>query len=83
MPKAYQYMQRNFMEKRRQRPSYLIPILFFLLETIMMWLTLSLFNLSFHIREWNIYSYPVALLWIIFSGVKLNIVLKRQKMHYD
>ncbi len=76
-------MQRHFMEKRRRRPSYIVPILFFLLEMILMWLVLSLFNWGINIFEWNLYSYPVMLLWFLFSGVKLGIVLKRQKLPYD
>ena len=76
-------MQRNFMEKRRKRPSYIIPIAYFHLEMILMWLTLSLFNWDIYIQNWNIYTYPIAVIWIIFSGVKLNIVLKRQFLYNE
>ncbi len=75
-------MQRTFMEKRRRRPSYVVPILFFLLEGVMMWLLLSLFNWDFNPLTWNIYAYPISALWIAFSGIKLLIVLKRQKAPY-
>lgn len=71
------------MEKRRKRPSYLIPILFFILELILMWLTLSLFNWDTDIKKWHVYTFPVALIWIIFSSIKLNIVLKRQHLHHE
>ncbi len=72
-------MQRTFMEKRRRRPSYVIPSLFFLLEITMMWLLASLFNWDFNPLNWNIYAYPVIFLWMAFISIKLSIVLKRQK----
>jgi len=76
-------MQRNFMEKRRRRPSYLVPLLFFLLELTMMWLTLSLLNWNMNILEWNVYTYLAAAVWIAFSSIKLGIVLKRQNVSYE
>jgi len=71
------------MEKRRKEPSYLVPVLFSLMELLMMWLLLSLFNWDMNPLNWNIYAYGVAVLWLVFSGVKLSIVLKRQKVVYD
>jgi len=76
-------MQRNFMEKRRRRPSYLIPILFFMLEILLVWLVISLLNWDLNILQWNVYTYAIALAWIIFSIIKLMIVLKRQKAPYE
>ncbi len=69
------------MEKRKQRKSAIVPIVFFLLELIMIWLTLSLFNWDLYLQNWNIYSYPVALLWLAIIGFKLKIVVKRQKAY--
>ena len=76
-------MRRNFTEKRRREPSLAIPILFFCLELILMWLVLGLFNWNLDVSNWHNYTYPVALLWALFSVAKLLIVLKRQKKHYD
>jgi len=76
-------MQRNFMEKRRKRPSYFIPIVYFLMEVLMMWLLIGLFNWSLYPDQWNIYSLIILMFWIIFSSVKLRIVLKRQKAVHD
>ena len=76
-------MQRNFMEKRRKRPSFTVPVIFSLMEVVMMWLLLSLFNWEINPLEWNVYAYGVAVVWIIFSSVKLSIVLKRQKAGHD
>lgn len=76
-------MQRNFMEKRRKRPSYIVPVVFSLMEIMMMWLLLSLFNWAVNPLEWNVYAYGVAVAWMIFSSVKLGIVLKRQKVVHD
>jgi hypothetical protein len=71
------------MEKRRKRPSYLVPIMFFVLEMLMMWLLLGLFNWTLYPDQWNGYSFIFVILWIIFSSVKLRIVLKRQKAVND
>jgi len=76
-------MQRSFMEKRRKEPSYLVPIAFSAMELLMMWLLLSLFNWDINPLNWNVYAYGVTLVWIIFSGVKLSIVLNRQKVIND
>lgn len=76
-------MQRNFMERRRKDPSYLVPIVFSLMEILMMWLILSLFNWAINPIEWNIYAYAIASGWAFFSCVKLRKVLKRQKVVYD
>ena len=71
------------MEKRRKRPSYFIPIVYFLMEVLMMWLLIGLFNWSLYPDQWNIYSLIILMFWIIFSSVKLRIVLKRQKAVHD
>jgi len=76
-------MQRNFMEKRRRHPSLFVPFAFFLMELVMMWLLLSLFNWDTNPLEWNVYAYGVYALWVIFSSIKLKIVLKRQKVAND
>lgn len=76
-------MLRNFIEKRRKRPSYIIPILFFCLELILMWLVLGIFNWNLDISQWHPYTYPVSVFWIIFSSAKLFFVFKRQKQYYD
>ncbi len=76
-------MLRNFTEKRRKRPSLSIPIIYFFLELLLMHLVLSLFNWDIDLRQWNVYSYPVLIFWILFSALKLSIVLKRQKMRHD
>lgn len=76
-------MLRTFIEKRRKRPSYVIPFLFFFLEMVLMWLLIGIFNWSLDITQWHTVSFAVAAVWIIFSSVKLAIVLKRQKMHHD
>lgn len=76
-------MQRNFMEKRRKRPSFLVPLAFFLMEAIMMWLLLSLFNWDINPLEWNVYAYGVYFVWLVFISIKFSIVLKRQKAAND
>jgi len=76
-------MQRNFMEKRRRRPSYLMPLLFFVLEMVLMWLSVSLLNWDTNMKEWSVYTYPIPIIWIIFSITKFFSVLRRQKVHHE
>lgn len=76
-------MLRNFTEKRRKRPSLSIPIIYLCLELLLMHLLLSLFNWDIDLRQWNFYSYPIFIVWILFSVLKLSIVLRRQKMRND
>ncbi len=76
-------MLRTFIEKRRKRPSYVIPLLFFLLEMVLMWLLIGIFNWNLDITQWHTISFVVVAIWIIFSSIKLTIVLKRQKIHHD
>lgn len=72
-------MQRNFTEKRKRRSSFAVPLLYFLLELVMMWLVISLFNWDLDIRQWGLYAYAGLALWLCYSGLKLYIVIKRQK----
>jgi len=76
-------MQRNFLEKRRKKPSYTVPFFYFSLEGVLMYLLLSLFNWDMNFTTWNFYAYLIALVWLGYSSLKLYFVLKRQKMHYD
>ncbi len=71
-------MQRNFIEKRRRRPSFVIPVIFFLLEMVLMYLVMSLINWDLDYSQWHIYTYPFVAVWFIYSALKLYFVLKRQ-----
>jgi hypothetical protein len=81
--KALNTMQRNFMEKRRKRPSFLIPVVFFSLELILMYLVMSLINWDLNAYQWHIYTYPFVVIWLIYSSLKLYFVLKRQNIRLD
>ncbi|MBE0498197.1 MAG: hypothetical protein IBX43_03015 [Campylobacterales bacterium] len=72
-------MQRNFTERRQRRSSYAVPLLYFLLELVMMWLVISLLNWDLDIRQWGVYAYAGLALWLSYSSLKLTIVIKRQK----
>jgi len=76
-------MQRNFMEKRRRRPSFMIPFIFFSLEMILMYLVMSLINWDLNLYQWHIYTYPVVAVWFIYSSFKFYFVLKRQNIPRD
>jgi hypothetical protein len=73
-------MQRNFIEKRRRRPSFVIPVIFFLLEMVLMYLVMSLINWDLNVYQWHIYTYFFAVAWCIYSILKLYFVLKRQNI---
>ena len=76
-------MQRNFMEKRRRRPSFAIPVIFFVLEMILMYLVISLINWNLDVSQWHVYTYPFVVVWFIYSSFKLYFVLKRQNIPRD
>jgi len=76
-------MQRNFMEKRRRRPSLMIPSIFFSLEIVLMYLVMSLINWDLNLYHWHIYTYPFVAVWSIYSSFKLYFVLKRQNIPRD
>ncbi len=60
-----------------------MPFLFFLLELLLMYLVFSLINWNMSLSDWSGYTYPFALIWILFSTVKLRIVLRRQRLHNE
>lgn len=72
-------MQRNFMERRRKEPSYIVPIFFFCLEVAIMYLFISLLNWDINPSGWNVYSYIVTSIWFMYICMKFYHVLKRQK----
>lgn len=76
-------MQRHFTEKRKKRSSYAVPIIYFLLEIILMWLVIGLFNWNLDVRKWNIFSYEALALWLAYSSFKFYLVIKRQKISRD
>jgi len=83
MSKVLATMQRSFMERRRKKPSYIVPIVFFLLEMLMLWLLMSLFNWNIDMSEWNVYTIIPSIIWIIFSSAKLYFIFKRQTHSYE
>lgn len=76
-------MQRSFTERRKRRSSYAVPLLYFLLELVMMWLVIALFSWDLDIRHWGLYAYAGLALWLSYSSLKLAIVIKRQKRSYS
>ncbi len=76
-------MQRNFIEKRRRRPSFVIPVVYFLLEMVLMYLVMSLINWELDFSLWHVYAYPFVVIWAVYSSLKLYFVLKRQNIPLD
>jgi len=76
-------MQRNFLEKRRKNPSYIIPFFYLFLELLLMYLFLAFVNWHMDIYEWSFYAYIAFAAWSIYAVLKLYFVLQRQKEHYE
>lgn len=68
-------------ERRRKKPSYLLPFMYEILEITLMLIVFGIFEGTFNIFEWSVMSYSLSSAWFIFSMYKLNKVLSRQTHH--
>ena len=68
-------------ERRRKKPSYILPFLFEILELALIWVVFGIYEGTFNIMEWGMLSYSLSAAWFIFSIYKLNRVLDRQTRH--
>ena len=64
-------------ERRRKR--LIVPIFYFLVEAVLVWLVLALIELEFDVREWSIWSIGIFLLGGLYSIAKTVHVYDRQK----
>jgi len=71
----------HFIERRRGRPSYLIPILYFVFELVFGWLVIALMEWSYILSDWSMFGVMGIMAWVIFTVYKLIRVLKRQDTH--
>jgi len=75
-------MQRNIKSSKineRRKKRLVIPMVYFILEVIFMWLVLSLIQLKFDPRDWAIWSVGIFLLVGVYSFSKTLHVYQRQK----
>ena len=65
-------------DRRREHPSIIIPIGYWIFELIGGWLFLSMFAVSLQINEWNMLSKIIFSIWVIYTGYKFIHVMSRQ-----
>ena len=71
--------QINSKIKERRKKRIFIPTLYFFTEIILAWLVLSLIQVDFDIRSWNLWSLIVFFIALSYSLAKTIHVYKRQK----
>ena len=64
-------------EKRRKR--VFVPIVYMLAEIILIWILLSLLNISFNVQSWSVISYIILFVAVGYSLYKTVIIYERQK----
>lgn len=64
-------------EKRRKR--VFVPIVYLLAEIILVWILLSLLNISFNVQSWSVISYMILFVAVGYSLYKTVIIYERQK----
>ena len=65
--------------KERRKKRMVIPIIYFLAETTLAWLILSLIQVDFNIQNWSIWSMIILLFSVLYSISKTIHVYRRQK----
>lgn len=70
-------------DSERRRKRVIMPIVYFLAETVLFWLALSLLQLKFNLLEWNDWAIIVFIIGIIYSVAKTLHVFQRQKNYLD
>ena len=65
--------------KERRKKRMVIPIIYFIAETTLAWLVLSLIQVDFNIKHWSIWSIIILLLSVSYSISKTIHVYRRQK----
>jgi predicted membrane-bound dolichyl-phosphate-mannose-protein mannosyltransferase len=64
-------------EKRRKR--FFTPIIYMFAEVILVWILLSIANVSFQIQTWETWSYIILVFAFIYSGNKTYFIFDRQR----
>lgn len=70
-------IQSKIQERRKKR--LITPAFYFFAEMVFIWLVLSLIQLDFNIVRWEVWSYIVLVLFVVYAFVKMLHVYQRQK----
>lgn len=65
------------IERRQKR--FIVPIIYLIAEILVIWLVLTLIQLEFDIREWDVWAIIIFLIGGIYSIVKTVNVYQRQE----
>ena len=79
-------MRRNIKSSKieeRRKKRMLIPMVYFMLEIIFVWLVLSLIQLKFDPRDWAIWSIGIFMILGAYSLSKTLHVYNRQKNYKE
>ena len=68
-------------EHRRKKPSLAIPLLYEVLELLLIWVVFSIFEGTLNVTEWGLLSYALSSVWFLYTLYKLKTVLSRQVTH--
>jgi hypothetical protein len=69
-------------EQRRDIPSFAVPTLYWILELTGMYLVLSLWAASILFLKWHPVSYPLFIVWFLYTGLRYRKVLQRQNRQH-
>ncbi len=67
------------IERRQKR--LIVPIIYFLAEIVVLWLALTLIQLNFDIREWEVWAMIIFFIGLVYSIVKTLDIYQRQKSY--
>ena len=67
----------KIIERRRKRR--IIPIIYFILELVFMWLVLTNLQLSFNPLAWEVWSQIIMVLFAVYAFLKMLHIYGRQK----
>ena len=79
-------MQRDVTSSKiheRRKKRLVIPMVYFILEMIFVWLVLSLIQLKFDFMDWAIWSIGVFILLGIYAFSKTLHIYNRQKSYEE
>ncbi len=69
--------------KERRKKRKFIPLLYFILEVILIWLVFVLIELSYNPLDWDLWTYILSIMGIAYSFAKMLEIYKRQKNYKE
>ncbi|CAA6810549.1 MAG: Unknown protein [uncultured Sulfurovum sp.] len=73
------YRKRDSRDGERRKKRLVMPFIYFIAESIFLWLVISLFQLEFDIREWHIVAIILLSLGVFYSIAKTIHIFQRQR----